>query len=96
MLTGCNVREAVAACLEANTVPDVILSDYRLEDGMTGIDAIKRVRDSLGGPIPGILLTGDTAPEILRQTQASGFPLLHKPLPVQDLRAAIISALSGG
>ncbi|WP_404382664.1 PAS-domain containing protein [Caenispirillum salinarum] len=96
VLTGCNVREGVAACLEANSVPDVILSDYRLEEGMTGIDAIHRVRDSLGGPIPGILLTGDTAPEILRRTQASGFPLLHKPLPVHDLRAAIINVLSGG
>ena len=96
VLTGCTVHEAVTACLEAKTVPDVILSDYRLEGNMTGIEAIERVRASLGGPIPAILLTGDTAPEILRQTQASGFPLLHKPLPVNDLRAAIINVLSGG
>ncbi|MCA1941467.1 MAG: PAS-domain containing protein [Caenispirillum bisanense] len=96
VITGCTVDEAVEAVRAAEVVPDVILSDYRLEEGMTGIEAIARVRACMGGPIPGILLTGDTAPEILRATQASGFPLLHKPLPVHDLKAAIIAALSGG
>lgn len=96
VITGCTVAEAVAAARDAEVVPDVILSDYRLEQGMTGIDAIGYVREAMGGPIPGILLTGDTAPEILRATQASGFPLLHKPLPVHELKGAIIAALSGG
>ncbi len=96
VITGCTVDDAMAAVRAAGVMPDVILSDYRLEGGVTGIDAIRRVRDSLGGPIPGILLTGDTAPEILRATQSSGFPLLHKPLPVHELKGAIIAALSGG
>jgi hypothetical protein len=34
----------------------------------------------LGESLPALLITGDTAPERLREAQASGIPLLHKPV----------------
>jgi CheY-like chemotaxis protein len=74
---------------EAGRIPDLIISDYRLEGGLTGIDVIERLRGTLGAPIPAFLISGDTAPERLRDAADKGFHLLHKPVPPLRLRAML-------
>jgi CheY-like chemotaxis protein len=65
---GCQVEtaasgDAALAALSANGgKPDLIISDYRLADGATGIDAIELLRAAAGAPIPAFVITGDTAP----------------------------------
>ena len=73
--------------------PDLIICDFRLRDGESGIAVIETLRERLGGDVPAILLTGDTAPENLRLALASGYPLLHKPLAHARLRAAVGSLI---
>jgi signal transduction histidine kinase/CheY-like chemotaxis protein len=73
--------------------PDLIISDYRLAGGNTGFDAIDRLRVALGATIPAFLISGDTAPERLREASASGFHLLHKPVLPITLRAVISELL---
>lgn len=80
------------AHLERN--PDLILADYRLQNGSTGGQAIARIRVKLNAAIPALILTGDTAPERLRQAKASGHGLLHKPVTPDTLRAAIDEILT--
>ncbi len=70
-------------------LPDVMIIDYRLRDNATGIEAVETLRERLGRPVPAIFITGDTAPDRLRQAQASGYPLLHKPVRPARLRAAL-------
>lgn len=60
--------------------PDIVISDYRLRDERTGTDAICCIRQAVGKHIPGLLITGDTAPARLREARSSGLPLLHKPV----------------
>lgn len=69
--------------------PDLIISDYRLRDGEDGISAIRRLQSEFNEDIPGMLITGDTAPDRLKEAQESGFLLLHKPVSNSKLRAAI-------
>jgi len=69
--------------------PDLIICDYRLRDGENGIAVIERLRAGHDNLIPAMLITGDTAPDRLAEAQASGFLLLHKPVPNAKLRAAI-------
>jgi signal transduction histidine kinase len=73
-----SIEEAIALA-ELNR-PEVIISDYRLRGNHTGVEAITSLRARLGEPLPALLITGDTAPERLREAQASGIPLLHKPV----------------
>jgi CheY-like chemotaxis protein len=68
-------------------LPDLIVSDYHLSDGKTGIEAIELLRGEFGSPIPAFLLSGDTAP--LPMAQSSGFHLLHKPVDPMTLRAMV-------
>lgn len=92
---GCEVRTAAsgAAALadlsERGVRPDLIISDSRLADGKTGLEAIERLRQLAGAPIPAFVITGDTAPERLREAIAGGFPLLHKPVSPMRLRALV-------
>ena len=94
VLTAASGADAVRQLGQAERYPDLILSDYRLRDGENGVDAIRRIIDSLGRPVPGVLITGDTAPDRLREAQASGYRLLHKPLASEKLRAFLIEALT--
>jgi CheY-like chemotaxis protein len=92
---GCRVvtagtdNAAMSGLAEHEHVPDLIISDYRLADGRTGIDVIKRLRNAFSAPIPAFLISGDTNPEPLREAQASGYHLLHKPVDPMALRAML-------
>jgi CheY-like chemotaxis protein/anti-sigma regulatory factor (Ser/Thr protein kinase) len=78
---------AVAAMRQALRIPELIVSDYRLREGRTGSQAINRVRCEFGESIPALIITGDTAPERLREAQTSGHALMSKPVPPARLRA---------
>jgi signal transduction histidine kinase len=65
--------------------PDLIISDYHLADGQSGITAIAKLREVYGA-IPAFVMSGDTAPERLREAQESGHQLLHKPVQPMTLR----------
>src|SRR5262249_17451787 len=96
---GCDVviassdEAALAALSKAERPPDIIISDYRLNGGKTGFDVIDRIRCAFGVPIPAFLISGDTAPERLREARASGYYLLHKPVLPITLRAVVSQLL---
>lgn len=73
-----SIAEAQAAARAYR--PDMIISDYRLREQSTGAEAIAALRAEFGDDLPALLITGDTAPERLREARASGVPLLHKPV----------------
>jgi len=66
---------------------DIILTDYRLRENQTGLDAIESIHAACNKNIPAIILTGDTAPERLREAKDSGYKLLHKPVSSAKLRS---------
>src|SRR5262249_12281535 len=62
-------------------------------EGRSGISAIAQLRDAFGAPIPAFLLSGDTAPERLREARERGYHLLHKPIRPMRLRAMVSQLL---
>jgi signal transduction histidine kinase/CheY-like chemotaxis protein len=80
VLTASSAAEAARITSEAATPPDLIVCDYRLRNDETGTAAVQAVQQVLKRPIPAIIMTGDTAPERIREAQASGHALLHKPV----------------
>ena len=84
---------ALARLPECGRYPDVIVSDYRLGAGASGVDAIRRIRHELGMAIPAMIITGDTAPKSLRVIQASGYCYLPKPVTAERLRVELSKLL---
>jgi len=96
---GCKVLtcESKASAIENikafNFDIDLIISDLRLRNNETGIDAINSVFKNIKKEIPALLVTGDTSPACIANASKSGFKLLHKPLKPAQLRLQIINLL---
>jgi len=90
--TASNFEEASAIC--KRFIPDLIISDFRLRDHVTGIDVIEQLRLQLGHKVPAILITGDTAPDRLQQAKESELMLLHKPVKPVKLKVAMNMVLN--
>jgi len=75
--------------------PELAIVDYRLRESRTGAGAVAALREEFGAQLPVLLITGDTAPERLREALATGVPLLHKPVLPSDLHRAMRAVLQG-
>jgi signal transduction histidine kinase len=89
VVTAAAADDALAALRARQATPNVVIADYRLREEKTGVQAIVQLQQEFGAEIPAMIITGDTAPERLREAQASGFLLMHKPLAPAKLRAAL-------
>jgi signal transduction histidine kinase/DNA-binding NarL/FixJ family response regulator len=100
---GCTVRvaasTAAAHSLAAAHMPHIVLADYRLRGQDDGVATVRALREQHAGgqanipPLAALLISGDTAPQRLRDAQAAGLVLLHKPVPVGVLVQAIHAAM---
>ena len=89
-----SAEDALRSLRVGGRAPDVVIADYRLKDGHTGVGAIRSIQDEFGTGIPAILVTGDTGAERLREAAASGLPVLHKPVNGSQLRDLLLRCLS--
>ncbi len=67
--------------------PAIVLADFHLDDGICGLDAVKRIRVLQNEDIPAILITADRTNETAEAAQKEGCELLHKPVKPAELRA---------
>ena len=74
---------------------DLVIADQRLRGTETGVELLRQAR-SLPAPVPGLLITGDTAAEILLEAEQLGVRVLHKPVSEATLRGAIAAAVPRG
>jgi CheY-like chemotaxis protein len=91
VITAGSCAEMLGHAAGFTSTPNLILSDYRLRGDEEGIATIERLRSEFNSDIPAILITGDTAPDRIRQATASDCFLLHKPVSNSRLRAAIVN-----
>jgi CheY-like chemotaxis protein len=88
VLTAVDAAQAHAAFEQ--DCPDVILADYRLDDGdMDGLDLLQSMRRGGVQPVPGALVTADHGTAVAERAQAMGYPVLRKPVKPGALRALL-------
>src|SRR5262245_1893805 len=77
----------------AAAAPEVIVADYQLAGGASGIEAIASIRKTLGRTVPALVVTGTTSPDVLGAARATGLPVLSEPIAPAKLRAALTQLL---
>lgn len=88
VLAAASESEALQCIERATTPPDLLMTDYHLRAGATGLDVIRSVRDRLHADIPVILVSGDTSEAVvLDEFEGAGF--LTKPVHADELLAEI-------
>ena len=72
----------------------MLLSDYHLDGGRTGLEALALLRARLGPEPPAALITADRDPALRAAAEAAGYRLLHKPVRPGALRALLAQMLA--
>lgn len=90
---GCEVLtatdEAEASLVLAGSPPELILADYHLDQGMTGWQAVQKLRARFGYSIPAVMITADRSDQCRRELQGAGVPVLNKPVKAGKLRSVL-------
>ena len=89
VVTCVSAADGLAELTGNNHAPDLIISDCRLAGSRSGIEAIQSLRIAFSAQIPAFLISGDTGPERLRESNAAGHVLLRKPVSPMALRTTI-------
>ena len=78
---------------DLQAAPDVVLADYQLLNGETGLMVAQEAHKRWGTHVPIVLITGDTRTETIQILRQSGFPILHKPVGASQLRTLLATLL---
>ncbi|WP_323969638.1 hybrid sensor histidine kinase/response regulator [Aeromonas veronii] len=95
---GCEVRCAVdlaeaEALVAEGFVPRLVLSDYHLDDGKTGLEALAALQRVCGDELGGIIISADRKSELQVQIRERGYGYISKPVKPLKLRALMNSLL---
>ena len=95
---GCEVRCAVdlaeaEALVAEGFVPRLVLSDYHLDDGKTGLEALAALQRVCGDELGGIIISADRKSELQAQIRERGYGYISKPVKPLKLRALMNSLL---
>jgi len=69
--------------------PDLIIIDYRLENGIKGTDVISEILSQFKKEIPVVFISADISSQRIEEIKKSGYQLLHKPVRPAVLRLMI-------
>ncbi|MFT5132557.1 MAG: PAS domain S-box-containing protein [Gammaproteobacteria bacterium] len=96
VVTGASTIEEVITQLTNNDeLPDLIISDYHLQQGETGFQVINTIRKHANKEIPAILITGDTSSMMAEVNESlKNCEVMSKPMNTDDM-LALISRLTG-
>jgi signal transduction histidine kinase len=75
--------------IESGCRPQVIISDYRLQDGYDGIEVVRCLRGLLNTVTPACLMSGNTDAALMLAAKNAGLTLLHKPVRPAKLRSLL-------
>lgn len=88
-----NVKTAMQVLAASNAVPDLIISDYRLQAGTTGVEAILQLREEFNLDVPALIISGDSQLSSLHDIKDNDIGFLHKLAPHLELEQTILSLL---
>ena len=79
---------------EIELAPDLLLFDYQLGPGPTGLDLWQWIQNEHGS-IPGFIVSADRSQDLIKRCKAHGVPLLNKPVTKSTLFAALAELWEG-
>ena len=86
------VEELLAA--EPSFRPDVVLADYHLANGDSGLRVVEFIRATHGKDIAAIIITADRSSDTADKAMKVGCEVLRKPIKPAELRALVLHLLA--
>ena len=94
--TAASASEAAALIRHLDALPVLLISDFHLLDGSTGVEAVGDIRKYYGRNIPAFIVSGDTS-KVVKEAQAlDNCTVMSKPVNTTRLLAAARTATRTG
>lgn len=94
--TAASAPEARALIKHLDETPELLISDYHLLDGSTGVEAVSAIREFFDEHIPAFIVSGDTSKVVKEARLLDNCTLMCKPIDTNRLLAAARLAVSTG
>ncbi len=94
--TAASATEAAALIRNIDDVPALLISDFHLLDGSTGVEAVSAIREFFGVHIPAFIVSGDTSKVVKDARLLDNCTLMSKPIDTNRLLAAARHAVHSG
>lgn len=94
--TAASATEASALIQNLDDVPALLISDFHLLDGSTGVEAVSAIREFFGVHIPAFIVSGDTSKVVKDARLLDNCTLMSKPIDTNRLLAAARRAIRTG
>ncbi len=88
-----NLNDIPASVAALERQPDIIVTDYRLNRELLGTEIVNEVNEILEKPCPALVITADTAPQLIESIRNQGYPVLIKPVGPPGLRVMMHNLL---
>jgi len=88
-------REQLLARFSDGERPDIVLADYHLDEGDTGLNAVLAARQLNGADTPCIIISADDSDVIRDRAKAVGYRFMPKPVNAARLRALVLALTRG-
>lgn len=93
LYTAEDVNTAMQVLTANDAVPDLVISDYRLKSGSTGVEAILHLREEFNLDLPALIISGDSQLSSLHDIRDNDIGFLHKLAPHHELEQTIYTLL---
>ncbi|MBT8082937.1 MAG: PAS domain S-box protein [Gammaproteobacteria bacterium] len=94
--TAASAPEAKALMKHVGETPALLISDFHLLDGSTGVEAVSAIRKHYGASIPAFIVSGDTSKVVKDARLLDNCTLMCKPIDTNRLLAAARHAIHTG
>ncbi len=91
-----SAKEANALIGHLDEVPALLISDFHLLDGSTGVEAVSQIREYFDAHIPAFIVSGDTSKIVKEARLLDNCTLLSKPVDTNRLLTAARRAIRSG
>jgi len=94
--TAASALEAQALIKYTDETPALVISDFHLLDGSTGVEAVSAIREFYNASIPAYIVSGDTSKVVKDARLLDNCTLMCKPIDTNRLLAAARHAVNTG
>ncbi len=91
-----SAKETAAVVKHLAGPPDLIISDFHLADGSTGVEAVAMVREAFDKNIPAFIVTGDTSKMVQEARATDNCVIMNKPVNTEHLLKGAVAAIESG
>ncbi len=91
-----SATEAKALMHHVDETPSLLVSDFHLLDGSTGVEAVSLIRENYGASIPAFIVSGDTSKVVRDARLLDNCTLMSKPIDTNRLLSAARHAVKTG